>query len=60
MRFWPGLAVNAARAVETELDTAPAPATTAAAPDPANPRTLLAATKPVAAPALNNFYRKVI
>jgi hypothetical protein len=45
--------------VETLLDTAPAPATTAAAPDPASPRTLFAATKPVAAPALNNFYKEL-
>jgi hypothetical protein len=53
---WPGLAVNAARAVEATLDTAPAPAENAAAPDPASPLTLLAATKPVAAPALNDLF----
>jgi len=48
--------MNAARAVETPLDTAPAPAANAAEPDPASPRTLLAATNPVAAPALNKLF----
>ena len=47
---------NAARAEETVLVTAPAPATNAAPPAPASSRTLEATANPVAAPALNNHW----
>jgi hypothetical protein len=45
---------NAARAKDTVLVTAPAPAAKADPPAPASSRTLLATANPVAAPALNN------